>query len=149
MIEVASLLKKEGIPGDLFTHRIFSQEVNYEANSFQGYKKEEREGYGLRAINPEGKLGFYAFNRLLNPQEAVEKALEVSQLGDRVDFLFLLIHLPGNGKILLTQGGKFRCSRDDRAGRLYSFPNKERVSPGSGRCSYQCWEGRKVSFESS
>lgn len=86
MIEVASLLKKEGIPGDLFTHRIFSQEVNYEANSFQGYKKEEREGYGLRAINPEGKLGFYAFNRLLNPQEAVEKALEVSQLGDRVDF---------------------------------------------------------------
>ena len=81
MIEIASLLKKEGIPGDLFTHRVFSQEINYEANSFQGYEKEEREGYGLRVINPEGKLGFYAFNHALDPREALNKALEVSNLG--------------------------------------------------------------------
>ncbi len=86
MIEVANLLKKRGIPGDIFAHQIFNQEVSYEANLFKGYRKEEREGYGLRVINPEGKLGFYAFNRLLNPQEALDKALEVSQLGDRVDF---------------------------------------------------------------
>ncbi|HPU08089.1 MAG TPA: TldD/PmbA family protein [Candidatus Atribacteria bacterium] len=86
MIEIASLLKKERIPGDLFTHRVFSQEINYEANSFQGYEKEEREGYGLRVINPEGKLGFYAFNHALDPREALNKALEVSNLGDKVDF---------------------------------------------------------------
>ncbi|MDI3542406.1 MAG: PmbA protein [Candidatus Atribacteria bacterium] len=81
-----SLLKKRGIAGDLFTHEVFNQAINYEANVFKGYEKEERKGYGLRVINPEGKLGFYAFNRFLNPQEVVDRALEVSQIGDRVDF---------------------------------------------------------------
>ena len=80
------LLKKRGIAGDLFTQEVFNQVVNYEANVFKSYEKEERRGHGLRIINPEGKLGFYAFNRFSNPQEVVDRALEVSQLGDRVDF---------------------------------------------------------------
>ena len=86
MIEVVDLLKKRGIAGDLFTQEVFNQVVNYEANVFKSYEKEERRAYGLRIINPEGKLGFYAFNRFSNPQEVVDRALEVSQLGDRVDF---------------------------------------------------------------
>ncbi|MBP9015653.1 MAG: TldD/PmbA family protein, partial [Candidatus Atribacteria bacterium] len=86
MIEVVDLLKKRGIAGDLFTQEVFNQVVNYEANVFKSYEKEERRGHGLRIINPEGKLGFYAFNRFSNPQEVVDRALEVSQLGDRVDF---------------------------------------------------------------
>jgi len=86
MIEVVDLLKKRGIAGDLFTQEVFNQVVNYEANVFKSYEKEERRGNGLRIINPEGKLGFYAFNRFSNPQEVVDRALEVSQLGDRVDF---------------------------------------------------------------
>ncbi|MDK2895963.1 MAG: PmbA protein [Candidatus Atribacteria bacterium] len=90
MYELARELKSRSLEGDVFTRKIRAKEVRYQADRFAGFEIRENEGYGLRVINPEGKIAFYASSSFEeSPQAVLERTLAASQYGDRVKF-----HIP-------------------------------------------------------
>lgn len=86
MLEIVRVVRERGLQADLFVRRVWQKSIEYEANLFRGYAVKEHEGSGLRIIRPDGRMGFYAFSSFKNPSEVVEKALEVSEFGDAVEF---------------------------------------------------------------
>jgi PmbA protein len=86
MFEVMGIIKKSGLQGDLFLWKAQEKSVEYEAGVFKGYKTEEATGYGLRVIRGDGRMGFYASNGPLEGRELVEKALEMSEFGEKALF---------------------------------------------------------------
>ncbi|MGC8777960.1 MAG: metallopeptidase TldD-related protein, partial [Candidatus Caldatribacteriaceae bacterium] len=86
MFEVMRLLRKNGLQGDLFVRKVHEKSVEYEAGVFKGYKVEETNGYGLRVIRQNGKMGFYASNFPLESEQLFEKALEMSEFGEGAMF---------------------------------------------------------------
>jgi len=86
VFEVMGLVKKSGLRGDLFVTELREKSVIYEAGRLKEYSVQEETGYGLRVIRPDGRVGFYASNRTMEPQVFLNGALEVSEFGDPVFF---------------------------------------------------------------
>lgn len=79
-------LANRGMEGDLYHTEARSKTVSFEGGVLRQCEIEDSEGFGLRVINGDRKLGFVAFNSPSLFDEMLEKACSVSKFGDRVAY---------------------------------------------------------------
>ncbi|MCD6155608.1 MAG: hypothetical protein J7J32_00990, partial [Candidatus Atribacteria bacterium] len=79
-------LASRGMEGDLYHTEVKSKTVNFEDGVLKQCEIEDSEGFGLRVINGDRKLGFVAFNSPSLFDEMLKKACSVSEFGDKVAF---------------------------------------------------------------
>jgi len=79
-------LASKGMAGDLYRAKVKSKTVRFEGGILRQCEVEDSDGFGLRVINNEGRLGFVAFNSPSLFEEMLEKACSISKFGDQVAY---------------------------------------------------------------
>lgn len=84
--KLLSLVKAQNLSGDVYSERRISHSVAFENNRFKAIETNESSGSGLRIKNLKGQEGFSYGNQ--ENSSILEKALALSQFGDKVEYEF-------------------------------------------------------------